>query len=121
LSDQLERDFGKFCRTFQKQLEGCDIGEIEVKIIEGMNKLGGLTCSKNVVVLIVALLSKGKRNRHYHILVYFDGVEVYSRRNLSPGKDHIRMAKEAANKVLQKWNELNPKVDEQNPNTRKRR
>jgi len=44
LSDQLERDFGKFCRTFQRPLEGCGIGKIEVKIIEGMNKLDELTC-----------------------------------------------------------------------------
>jgi len=121
LSDQLEQDFGKFCRTFQRQLEGCGIGEIEVKIIEGMNKLGGLTCSKNVVVSIVALLSKGKRNRHYHIQVYFDGSVVYERWNLSPGEDHTKMAKEAANKVLQEWEKRNPKVDEQKPNTRKRK
>ena len=44
LLSSLERDFGKFCRTFQRPLEGCGIGKIEVKIIEGMNKLDELTC-----------------------------------------------------------------------------
>jgi len=31
------------------------------------------------------------------------------------------MAQEAASRVLKKWSELNPKVDEQKPNTRKRK
>ena len=119
LSDQLKRDFRKFCRTLKTQLKKRKL-VVENKIIEGMSELSELKCPKDGV-LIVALLSKGNDNHHYHILVYFDGSEVYSRWNLSPGEDHTRMAQEAASKVLQKWKKLNPKVDEQKPNTRKRR
>ena len=119
LSDQLKRDFRKFCRTLKTQLKKRKL-VVENKIIEGMSELSELKCPKDGV-LIVALLSKGNDNHHYHILVYFDSVEVYSRWNLSPGEDHTKMAKEAANKVLQEWKKLNPKVDEQKPNTRKRK
>jgi len=101
LSDQLERDFGKFCRTFETQLRKRNIpeGRVSVDFIP----------------------SKGRDNHHYHIRVNFDGVEVYSIWNLSPRKDHTIMAQEAASRVLKKWSELNPKVDEQKPNTRKRK
>jgi len=119
LSDKLERDFGKFCRTFETQLRKRKL-VVENKIIEGMSELSELKCPKDGV-LIVALLSKGNDNHHYHIRVNFDGVEVYSIWNLSPRKDHTIMAQEAASRVLKKWSELNPKVDEQKPNTRKRK
>ncbi len=117
LLSTLERDFGKFCRTFETQLENRKL-VINYVMIEDMND--ELTCPKGGV-LIVGLPTKGKRNPHYHILVYFDGVEVYSRRNLSPKKDHTIMAQEAAREVLQELEKRNPKVDEQKPNTRKRR
>jgi len=101
LSDQLKRDFRKFCRTLKTQLRKRNIpeGRVSVDFIP----------------------SKGRDNHHYHIRVNFDGVEVYSIWNLSPRKDHTIMAQEAASRVLKKWSELNPKVDEQKPNTRKRK
>jgi|GEM_PF-1297487 hypothetical protein len=117
LLNTLKKDFGNFCSTFKTQLENRKL-VINYVMIEDMND--ELTCPKGGV-LIVGLPTKGKRNPHYHILVYFDGVEVYSRRNLSPKKDHTKMAQEAANKVLQEWEKRNPKVDEQKPNTRKRK
>jgi len=117
LSDQLERDFGKFCSTFKTQLKNRKL-VIDYVMIEDMNNK--LTCPQGGV-LIVGLQTKGRRNPHYHLLVYFDGVEVYSRRNLSPKKDHTIMAQEAAREVLQELEKRNPKVDEQKPNTRKRK
>ena len=101
LLNTLKEDFRKFCRTFETQLRKRNIpeGRVSVDFIP----------------------SKGRDNHHYHIRVNFDGVEVYSIWNLSPRKDHTIMAQEAASRVLKKWSELNPKVDEQKPNTRKRK
>jgi len=69
--------------------------------------------------LIVAFPLKGKDNNHYHIWVYFDGLLVYEKRNFSPRKDHTKMAQEAARRVLQKWRELNPEANGQEPNPQK--
>jgi len=101
LLSTLERDFGKFCEMFETQLKNHNIPKGRVSVNFDT--------------------PTGRDNHHYHIRVYLDGVEVYSRWNLSPGKDHTRMVKEAARKVLQKWRELNPEANGQNPNTRKRR
>jgi len=100
LLNTLKEDFRKFCRTFETQLRKRNIpeGRVSVDFIP----------------------SKGRDNHHYHIRVNFDGVEVYSIWNLSPRKDHTIMAQEAASRVLKEWSELNPKVDEQKPNTRKK-
>jgi len=119
LLSQFEQDFSKFCGIVRTQLKRYKL-VVEHKIIEDMNKLRELTYPPDGV-LIVAVLPKGKDNYHYHIKVYFNGLLVYERLKLSPGKYHDQMAIEAARKVLQEWKNRNPKANKQKPNTRKRR